>query len=57
MGADDRRRVDVPLTLREDKRVALLAANRTMAPGLVLEVDLPAVLKRPEYDQVARHVE
>src|SRR2546430_2731473 len=46
--------VDPPLALRQDKGMALLAAERTMSAGLVLEVHLALALERAEEDQVTR---
>src|SRR5439155_22880567 len=49
----DARGVDAPFLLGEDERMELLAADRSVAAGLVLEVDLLAVDECAERDHVA----
>jgi len=53
----DAGQVEPPLLLAEHEGVELLAADRTMSAGLVLEVDLLAVDEGAEEDHVARAAE
>src|SRR5207245_9900103 len=57
VGAPHSADVKAPFALGENERVSLFAADGTVPPGLVLEVDLPALLERAERDKVARRLE